>query len=583
MTDDVAEDDGRGPRMGSISERPPLPPDLQFPCVRLTDCRKCQHRHEAANARVGSKSPRKPLDVRRPMPTPRRSAKHSCQSPVSQDKAEEVQPCQQIMDLLALFTKRIQGFFSTLMGFNHPHMDRLEIALQQQVRSLAEGLMAVMTKQRVFLSIRSAAREKKLWDLLRKRHASFFERGQQLKGYVSAASEEAAMKQAALASCVLARGRAEKVGAFAAKLRQDACLQAAASACWQGWRRFARTRAQTRKAVRTCRPQTSDFKALSLQSSFLHWQRARSTSDRNELNKMKARAAKSQSSVELCKVRVFLDMVLRRSTATERSYNSVKCLMVWQLFAAQSRLRRLQEGAQELSESLRKHFRQNVFKLWNRRAQKAVAKVAFAHWLTETACSAVRTCSSAAAWKAASFGARIVERRRELGFGHVCFVRWAAFCKISSELPRPSAEARSTYAQEVSASPHEAAYRGGDFNLPFHPFRFANPGASSHQSAYNFMGHHEQTHAMPLPSHFTVARPWSATDPRMAKCEVPQGQGRWLDAELVSYVNESSQEVPEAMKHWSLASQASMSEEGYLKLLDFHRERAREKRRMGIG
>lgn len=74
--------------------------------------------------------------------------------------------------------------------------------------------------------------------------------GQQLKGYVSAASEdtaplikqvqadtaenhlfdhrtqEAAMKQAALASCVLARGRAEKVGAFAAKLRQDACLQA---------------------------------------------------------------------------------------------------------------------------------------------------------------------------------------------------------------------------------------------------------------------------------------------------------------------------------------------------------------------
>lgn len=131
---------------------------------------------------------------------------------------------------------------------------------------------------------------------------------------------------------------------------------------------------------------------------------------------MKARAAKSQSSVELCKVRVFLDMailtqtedcqlwwtkhkvpistrktikqvtatrrsrrsknnkihhlsvklscerwnctwmralkrskkywfeVLRRSTATERSYNSVKCLMVWQLFAAQSSSQFLQHS-----------------------------------------------------------------------------------------------------------------------------------------------------------------------------------------------------------------------------------------------
>ena len=111
-----------------------------FQCFRVGACRRCQSRPEAATARVASASPK-----------PRKPSR----APVA--RCDDVVPCQQIVDLLALFTKRVQNFFCTLMGFNHPHME-------------------VMRKQSAFLSLRSAVREGKLWDTLKKRQSAFQER-----------------------------------------------------------------------------------------------------------------------------------------------------------------------------------------------------------------------------------------------------------------------------------------------------------------------------------------------------------------------------------------------------------------------
>lgn len=130
-----------------------------FQCFRVGACRRCQSRHEAATARVASASPK-----------PRKPSR----APVA--RCDDVVPCQQIVDLLALFTKRVQNFFCTLMGFNHPHMERLQLSLQQHVEALGRGLVEVMRKQSAFLSLRSAVREGKLWDTLKKRQSAFQER-----------------------------------------------------------------------------------------------------------------------------------------------------------------------------------------------------------------------------------------------------------------------------------------------------------------------------------------------------------------------------------------------------------------------
>ena len=128
-----------------------------FQCFRVGACKRCQSRHEASTARVASASP-KPRKPRAPA------------------RCDPEVPCQQIVDLLALFTKRVQNFFCTLMGFNHPHMERLQLSLQQHVEALGRGLVEVMRKQSAFLSLRSAVREGKLWDTLKKRQSAFQER-----------------------------------------------------------------------------------------------------------------------------------------------------------------------------------------------------------------------------------------------------------------------------------------------------------------------------------------------------------------------------------------------------------------------
>ena len=73
-----------------------------------------------------------------------------------------------ITDLLEEFTERIQSFFLALMGFNHPHIERLQAALDQQVKALGQGLMKAMELKDAFWTLRRAVSESQWWNKLKK-------------------------------------------------------------------------------------------------------------------------------------------------------------------------------------------------------------------------------------------------------------------------------------------------------------------------------------------------------------------------------------------------------------------------------
>ena len=65
--------------------------------------------------------------------------------------------------LVWLFQTFLQKGFYLLFSF--VSSSRLEMALQQQVGSLAEQLHEILAKQKAFFSLRAAAKEKNIWEL----------------------------------------------------------------------------------------------------------------------------------------------------------------------------------------------------------------------------------------------------------------------------------------------------------------------------------------------------------------------------------------------------------------------------------
>ena len=79
-----------------------------------------------------------------------------------------------VSQLLENFTERVQSLFLALMGFNHPHMERLQAALDQHVVALGRGLMRVMDLKDAFSAFRSAINGSQLWKKLRHCHQRLF-------------------------------------------------------------------------------------------------------------------------------------------------------------------------------------------------------------------------------------------------------------------------------------------------------------------------------------------------------------------------------------------------------------------------
>lgn len=572
-------------------ELPPMTDLAQFHCLRLMGCKRCQHRREAAMVRVGSSSPRAALDVNRSststpprasqvprLPAPPSPAPTVATPRVPRLKEEpatsaEVQPCQQIANLLATFTKRIQSFFLTLMGFNHPHMQRLQIALQQQVQALAAGLTDLMTKQSAFLSLRSAMREGKLWERLRQRHQALFERGQELKECASLMCKEKVEKEAALSSTILAQRQLDHCYTFAAKLRRNAKAQADLLASFHNWRCFTSNRLSCRKtACQAYKVHHASSQAFQLQGAFFQWQRARSSIDRVALQEMKIKMAKFSAAstlgmVEVTKVKAFLHSAEERS----KDVMMTSCLLAWRFFLARSRIRNSQERAEDLCQSMRSTVRQKNLKLWTRLGdpRRLTLKVAYTRWIAGMAFSSAGRWSREASAKVAAYSGKILERRQEVARARLCLAYWNRWIALSihrKQLPEGHCSVCiDPVCRDTCSSPTTDLY-----------FRPTAPRHSGEDSRSRLKS---CTTSARTPVR-TSWRPSSAPDAgaNQAYLEAPLPSTDMLNAQLASHFNATFHQDT-VMRHWSLASQASMSEEGYLKLLEFHREQARIQRR----
>lgn len=577
--------------MESPVELPPMTDLAQFHCLRLMGCKRCQHRREAAMVRVGSSSPRAALDVNRSststpprasrvprLPAPPSPAPTGGSTPRRRGfkeepaTAAEVQPCQQIANLLATFTKRIQSFFLTLMGFNHPHMQRLQIALQQQVQALAAGLTDLMTKQSAFLSLRSAMREGKLWERLRQRHQALFERGQELKECASLMCKEKVEKETALSSTILAQRQLDRCYTFAAKLRRNAKAQADLFASFHNWRCFTSNRLSCRKtACQAYKVHHASSQAFQLQAAFFQWQRARSSIDRVALQEMKIKIAKCPTEstlamVELTKVKAFLHSAEERS----KDVMMTSCLLAWRFFLARSRIRNSQERAEDLCQSMRSTVRQKNLKLWTRLGdpRRLTLKVAYTRWIAGMAFSAAGRWSREASAKVAAYSGKILERRQEVARARLCLAYWNRWIALSihrKQLPEGHCSVCiDPVCRDACSSPTDLYFR---------------PTAPRHSGEDSRSRLKSCTTSARTPIRASW-RPSSAPDvgANQAYLEAPLPSTDMLNAQLASHFNATFHQDT-VMRHWSLASQASMSEEGYLKLLDFHREKARERRR----
>lgn len=467
------------------------------------------------------------------------------------EEPEEAQPCQQMAQLLATFTKRIQSFFLTLMGFNHPHMERLQIALQQQVQVLASGMMDLMTKHSAFLSLRSAMREGKLWERFRQRHESLFQRGQELKDCEAALQEEQQKAESLKASLVSAQRLLDRRDDISARLNGMAAAKASLSASFQRWQRFASNRLHCRRAA-SCAQQMHwpCRQAFQLQAAFFQWHRARSSADRWALKELAAKATAGVATapgplVEVEKVKAYLHSAEARSAEAKMA----AAFLAWRFSLARSQNRSWQEHSEDMCQSMRSNIRQKNLKFCSRlndATGRLALKVALMRWRAGCAYSAAERWSSEAKLKVAQCSCQVIQRRKEVGCAQLCLAhwnKWTALCKVNRPEQRPPRHNPDTCHDLHFHSRTPLDDQGDRVQLRLE--RTFQPAQPSSWRPNNYEAHE-------------------------AQAAVPE------TAQLASHFATFHQD--QVMKHWSLASQASQSEEGYLKLRDFHRELRRRER-----
>lgn len=433
----------------------------------------------------------------------------------------------------------------TLMGFNHPHMERLQIALQQQVQVLASGMMDLMTKHSAFLSLRSAMREGKLWERFRQRHESLFQRGQELKDCEAALHEEQQKTESLKASLTSVQQLLERSDHVSSR----AAAQASLSASFQQWQRFASNRLHSRRAA-SCAQQMHwpCRQAFQLQAAFFQWHRARSCADRWALKELRAMAATAGEVtttgrlVEVEKVKAYLHSAEARSAEVKMA----AAFLAWRFSVARSRNRSWQEHSEDMCQSMRSNIRQKNLKFWSRLNDangRLALKVALMRWRAGCAYSAAERWSSEAKLKVAMCSCQVLRRRKEVGRAQLCLAywnKWTALCKVNRPEQRFSRHDPDT-CHDLHFHSRAPRDDQGD-RIQLRVERTFEPAQSSW---HNYEAHEAQ----------------------VAVSET---------AQLAS--NFATFHQDQVMKHWSLASQASQSEEGYLKLRDFHRELRRRER-----
>jgi len=608
---------------GSRATLPQSPePEPEQPC-----CRRCSGRQEAARSRLGLQAPpHMALELNRqvPIPPPSRppksTASHAPRPRASiRGQIEIVSPAQRgtepalastasssrsrsasrgllgpdrnehlrhsqpaLAAPLEEFSERLWGFVRTCLGLHHPHQDRLKAALDQQVEALGNGFTAVLSLSTAFAALRSSARESGLWQKLREYRERLFKCNAELKEARALASKEAALRRAMGEASSLAQHQAKAARGKAVALL---CGGPAASevlmlSCLSSWRRLASMDAAARlSAMKALAMAFGSANSVKTRASFVAWKsEARSSVEKRRAEEVGAGESQAAQLLLSRAKAATASVVMAASSRAERQLLATH-FAAWWRYAMKSQCQDLKTRA-ETAEYMAMQKANIIQKmsLSSRfgRSLRQLGQVTLLRWAREASNSARRRHVREAAVKSATFTSELLGQRRCQGLLGSCLGGWA------EATPKPRREAPSlgwSYAScgsKVPAPDPRAApvLRGASAPLKTSASQ-TEPSAPKKEEGDAQSWLQQQKLHPPMPWEDKKQRPQSAAVVRTE----PKQQ---VAAEPTSVPDlEQDKSMQEAVRHWCLATQASVSEEGYKQLLEYHRQKAKQDRRAG--
>eukprot|EP00931_Biecheleriopsis_adriatica_P103706 TRINITY_DN78508_c0_g1_i1.p1 TRINITY_DN78508_c0_g1~~TRINITY_DN78508_c0_g1_i1.p1 ORF type:complete len:719 (+),score=149.01 TRINITY_DN78508_c0_g1_i1:99-2255(+) len=615
----------------------PCPGSDLFEKSSSHDCSRRRLLQQKAYARVGkAPPPHRPLDLNRPIPTPPPSRPPARQSsparrprPFSaqcrEASCESGRGCQQrspsrlpastlhacednppgVAAVLCDFTERLHSFILTLMGFHHPHIKRLRVALDQQVDALSQGLTSVLVAKDALYAMRSAARENGLWEKLKEYRQRLLRCCEETQQAWAEADKEHALRHIETRALNLARHRGTAARATAARvlLAGPSSSEFLLQACLAAWRRRSSVAAATRCAAwRASLLRLSASNEVCLHASFAAWRslaqaRAGSRSLAEAQDEALRKLSEAQQEADgvaeqrLRQARDSLATVLTLRASEADQQQASRCLAAWHQHVLKARCQSLKERAEaaELAAAGLEEAAEHLAAKWDGRLQhlsqrfqgagrhsaKHRLKVTFLSWAAEARGLSKQRERRNVAVQVASYGSELLCRQRLLSLLRCTLLRWQGVARGSAE-----AKERESIRQQAA---EERKHRSDTAERTV-----AECVQPPSRQPEVFQGAWQPWQLAP-----TLPQPWrppleakmrNSWDPVIVPSE-PVKEEWSIHGRAATCPEEPGTQalLPEAVKHWCLASQASASEEGYLELLEYHRQRARQERRSNAG
>lgn len=550
--------------------------------------------------------------------------------------------CECMAETLAEFSERLHGFLLAFMGFHHPHKDRLRAAVDQQVGALGSGLTSMLTAQKVFHGLRSRARESALLNKLQEYRQKLLEARQQLQEAQEVARKEAALRRHAQNVSLAAKERSADAQAAAARLlcHRPCGSEMQLQSCLAAWQRCAAAKSSARKsATRSVFTALASEETSVLRLVLAKWQQVAMAS-RQKFEVAAASDAVSKAvfhQIDNAKAAT-VAAVIASSHRCDHS-RSARCFMAWNRAALISRCQELHTSVQASKQRVAEQANSLLqFRGYlGRRPRSEAAPGAFClkailmSWAREADNTARRRHILEATHKVATRASELLYDRVTSNLLRGCFSGWARSGRMTADWNARTAAFTSdqqavvlqTENQQMQctnllerAPATESKTPKTSAPLRLHEQRSTVPCGTTLRTFVQEEGH--QTHLKHQlvfadctnePAMHRSAQPRIEKDrlplrqdayigvssvheleeglrPSDAKDHFPLGNHEtmpslWQDAHIdVSSLHEHGGWLrpSDAVKHYCLASQASQSEDGYLELLAYHRQRARDAR-----
>jgi len=483
------------------------------------------------------------------------------------------------------FSGRLWGFVRTCLGLHHPHEDRLKAALDHQVEALGNGFGAVLSMRTAFFAFRSSAREAGLWRKLREYRQRLFQCNVELREAKATASKEASLRRAMADAMSLSQhqAKAARCKAVAMLCGGPAASEVLLMSCLSSWRRVASMDATARtSAMKAFAMAFSATQSGKMRPCFLAWKveaksaaEQRITEEAHEDWSVEAQLLLSRAKAATASV------VMAAGSKAERQLLASN-FTAWWRYTMKAKCQDLRVRAEQ-AELMATKRADTVQKMSTSRFYdpncRRLCQVTLLRWGREASCSARRWQVREAAAKAATLSAQLLRQQRCQGLLCSCLGGWAG----ATPGIRPEVRLGWSYAscgsKEVPVPSSRAAplMRGTAPSISKSSALQTEPASSKTEASEKnempgqaWLWQQQQLHP---------SMPWAEKKPR------PRSAGgfrteakKQVEATSVPDVAECDKSMQEAVKHLCLASQASVSEEGYKELLEYHRQKARQDR-----